>query len=392
MAKKKAANNAGSLRKKTITGKDGKVRTYYEGRVTLPDGTRKSVSDISQAGCLEKLKELQREADDGTYIKPSKLTVSQWLDMWLQDYCVSIKGRTLIEYQNTVESHIKPAIGKVKLSDLNTMHVQRMCNNLRNKKTGEKLSAKTVKNIHGTLHKALKVAVKLKLVKSNAADDIDRPKVERPEIKPLDEKQIAEFISAIQKHKYKDIFTVATFTGMRESELCGLPWDAVNFKEGIITVKQQIQKTKNTGGKYVVVSTKSGKPRTIRPAQAVMDILRERQRRQFLDRQAAGEKWNNEFNLVFTKEDGTNYTPRTLYKSFKTVAKKIGCPDARFHDLRHTYATVALSNGDSIKTVQEALGHYAAAFTLQVYGHVTEEMQKRSAERMDRFIRTVQTA
>ena len=137
MSTKKAASGAGSIRKKTVTGKDGKKREYWEGRVTLADGTRKSVSDQTQAGCLQKMKDIQREVDSGTYVKPSKLTVSQWLDMWLEDYCTSVKPRTLIEYESTVENHFKPTIGKIKLSELNTMQVQRMCNNLKNQRTGE---------------------------------------------------------------------------------------------------------------------------------------------------------------------------------------------------------------------------------------------------------------
>ena len=389
MSTKKAASGAGSIRKKTVTGKDGKKREYWEGRVTLADGTRKSVSDQTQAGCLQKMKDIQREVDSGTYVKPSKLTVSQWLDMWLEDYCTSVKPRTLIEYESTVENHFKPTIGKIKLSELNTMQVQRMCNNLKNQRTGEPLSPKRVKDIHGMLHKALQVAERLNLISKNPADNIERPKVKQAGIKPLDNEQVAMFISAIQGHRFKDLFMVAIFTGMRESELCGLSWDAVNFKDGTITVKQQIQRTKNTNGKFVVVSTKNDKNRIIRPATAVMQILKDRRKIQLSDKLMAGEAWNNEYNLVFTEKEGRYYIPHVVYENFKRIAKQIGCPDARFHDLRHTFATLAISNGDDIKTVQENLGHYAASFTLQVYGHVTEDMKRASAERMNKYIQAV---
>ena len=384
----KNANKTGSLRKKVVKGKDGVERIYWEGRVTTQSGERRSVTAKTQAECAEKLKALQREVDDGTYIKPVKMTVSQWLDVWLTDYCISVKPRTLVEYKNTVENHFKPAIGKIQLSELNTMQVQRMANNLKNKKTGKPLSPKSIKDIIGVLHKALSVAKRLKLVRENAADDIERPKVKVPEIKPLDEGQIAKFLSAIEESDYQDLFMVAIFTGMRESELCGLSWDSVDFKKGTITVKQQIQRSTTNSKEFLIVSTKSGKNREIRPASAIMNLLSRRQKQQMNDRTEAGDKWDNENNLVFTKKTGGHFYPHVVYLNFKKIAEKIGCPEARFHDLRHTYATIALSNGDDIKTVQESLGHYAASFTLQVYGHVTEDMQRRSAERMDQFIKT----
>lgn len=390
MSTKKAASGAGSLRKKIVTGKDGKKREYWEGRITLSDGTRKSVSDQSQAGCLQKMKDIQREVDSGTYVKPSKLTVSQWLDMWLEDYCTSVKTRTLDKYKSVVEKQIKPAIGKIKLSELNTMQVQRMCNNLKNQRTGETLSPKSKKDVHGVLHKALQIAERLNLISRNPADNIEKPKVTPKEIKPLDEQQVASFISAISKHKYKDLFMLAIFTGMREAEICGLSWDAVNFKEGTITVKQQIQQ--RPGGKYLIVTTKSSKNRIIRPAAMVMKMLAGRRKEQLSDKLRAGGAWSNEYNLVFTEKEGRYCIPHVIYNNFKRIAKQIGCPDARFHDLRHTFATISLSNGDDVKTLQENLGHYAASFTLQVYGHVTEDMKKASAERMDRFIKAVATA
>ena len=230
----------------------------------------------------------------------------------------------------------------------------------------------------------------MNLIARNPADDIDRPRIQATEIKPLDEEQIARFLSAIGGHRFKDFYTIALFTGMRESELLGLSWDAVDFRQGTIEIKQQLQRQK--GGKYAIVTTKSGKPRTIRPAPSVMTILQALQRTQFRKRQEAGDKWHNEFNLVFTNDEGRNYAHTVIYQNFKRIAKQIGCPEARFHDLRHSFATVSLSNGDDIKTVSENLGHYAASFTLQVYAHTTEAAQRRSAERMEQFIKAVGTA
>ena len=172
---------------------------------------------------------------------------------------------------------------------------------------------------------------------------------------------------------------------MRQGELCGLSWKQIDFTEGTITVSQQLQINPKTR-KLVIAETKNSKVRTIYPAKAVMDLLEKRKRDRFLQRNKEKDTWNNEYDLVFTHEDGRCIHPHSVYDSFKVFARKIGCPDARFHDLRHTFATIALANGDDIKTVSETMGHYAASFTLSVYGHSTDAMKKESSKRMDSFI------
>lgn len=389
--KKRGAQGAGSIRKKIVT-KNGKQYPFWEGRITIA-GEQKSVSAKTQAECLQKMKDLQRQAEEGTYTPPSKLTVSQWLDIWLADYCTNVKPRTLEKYHTIVENQLKPAIGKIKLTKLSKMDVQKLCNNLKNKRTGEPLAPKTIKDIHGTLHKALQVAVKFDILKINVADkiNIELPKVEQTEIKPLDDEEIAKFIEAIEGHRYKDLFMVDLFTGMREGEVCGLSWPQVNFKEGTITVSQQLQ-IEPKDREFIITSTKNGKSRIIRPAETVMKILQERERAQFRDRQSAGDNWKNDRNLVFTHKDGSCIHPHSVYDAFKVIAKHIGCPDARFHDLRHSFATIALANGDDIKTVSENLGHYAASFTLSVYGHSTDDMKKNSAKRMEKYLNSLGVA
>ena len=166
------------------------------------------------------------------------------------------------------------------------------------------------------------------------------------------------------------------------SNFAGLSWDCVDFSKGIITVKQQFQ---YKDGNYFLSTPKSGKPRTILPAAVVMDALREEQKRQSAAQTRAGCAWSNPFNLVFTDALGKNLVMRTVVKHFKAIAKRIGVPDTRFHDLRHSFAVTSLQAGDDIKTVQENLGHATAAFTLDVYGHITEKMRQDSAMRMQQF-------
>lgn len=137
------------------------------------------------------------------------------------------------------------------------------------------------------------------------------------------------------------------------------------------------------------ISPKNDKMRKVTPAAFVMDILHRQQAQQAEWKQAAGEIWDDS-GLVFTNEIGQNLSPLSVYKAFKQFVSQIGRPDARFHDLRHSYAVVAIQSGDDIKTVQENLGHHTAAFTLDVYGHVTDQMKQASAQRMQRFISGLQ--
>jgi integrase len=247
-----------------------------------------------------------------------------------------------------------------------------------------------VKNVHGILHKALEQALKLRYIGLNPADACTLPRMEQREIKPLDEREISAFLREIESGEaLRDLFTVALFTGMREGEICGLSWDAVDLRAGTITVKQQLCREKRKGGQHYIAPTKNDKARTLTPAPFIMDILKNVRRVQSADHLAMGLAWQNEWNLVFTDKSGRYIVPQTALKRFKAVAARIGRPDARFHDLRHTYAVTALQEGDDVKTVQENLGHATASFTLDVYGHVSEKMKKESAARMQSYFEKI---
>lgn len=178
------------------------------------------------------------------------------------------------------------------------------------------------------------------------------------------------------------------FTGMRQGEILGLCWDCVDFVKGTITVKQQLQQIRKRGcaGTYQLVPTKNDKVRIIQPAPEVMKVLKKVQTRQKEIILASGQAWQNEWNLVFVNEKGEHLVDETVYNHMKKIVREIGIPEARFHDLRHTYATTALQIGDPVKTVSENLGHATVAFTLDIYGHVTDQMKRDSADRMQRLI------
>lgn len=292
-------------------------------------------------------------------------------------------------YRATVDTHLKAALGAVKLDALATHEIQQFYNSLqREQGARQPLSPKTIRNIHGVFHKALQQAVELGHLQNNPATACKLPRVERAEIKPLDADAIPKFLDAIKGDPYELVYVVTLFTGMREGEVLGLTWNCVDFDRGTITISKQLQKERRGTGAYHLVSPKNGKSRRITPAKTVMEVLRQQRQQQTDWKRFAGESWEKS-DFVFTDTLGHHFSAQTVYLHFKKLAAKAGYPDARFHDLRHSYAVAALQSGDDIKTVQENLGHHTAAFTLDVYGHVTDRMKQASADRMEGFIKSV---
>ena len=173
---------------------------------------------------------------------------------------------------------------------------------------------------------------------------------------------------------------------LTKAELLGLLWECVDFKRGVILIKQQLQRRE--GGERYFAPLKNNKTRTITPAPWVMQLLYSHRAKQAEQRMRYADVWEDS-GLVFTDELGRSLPGNTVYKAFKAVAVSIGRPDARVHDLRHSYAVAAIRSGDDIKTVQGNMGHATAAFTLDVYGHVTEQMKQESAARMESYIKDI---
>ena len=205
----------------------------------------------------------------------------------------------------------------------------------------------------------------------------------------MDEDQISAFLAAIQGHVHELLYRINIFTGLREGELLGLTWDCVDLQKGTLLVNKQLRREQKKGGKYYFSPPKNNKSRVLTLAPSVIQTFRAQKAKQAEMQLFAGADWNNEYNLVFTNETGGFLSYRTVYDCFKRIVTSIGTPTTRFHDLRHTYAVAAIQSGDDIKTVQENLGHATAAFTLDVYGHVTAHIKQESANRMERFIKSV---
>lgn len=415
--KKRGAQGAGTIRKKAVQ-RNGQTYTYWEARITTgrDPGTGKQIqrsfSGKTQAEVRKKMQTAAVEIETGTYQEPSKMTLAEWLDIWTLEYLTDVKPRTLDSYKTTIKTHIKPALGAVKLQALKTPQIQQFYNALAKngvkvakhdsggkivKKNGATvyetvpMSPKSIKNAHGVLHKALQQAAEIGYIRANPADACKLPRIERAEIKPLDSDDIARFLQVVSGHPFENVYLVTLFTGMREGEVLGLTWECIDFENSIITIKRQLMRERGKGT-YTLATPKNGKSRCITAAATVMQILRQERTKQAEARLRAGMLWDNPLDLVFTNELGRNLSAQTVYLHFKKLAEKAGVPAARFHDLRHSYAVAALQSGDDIKTVQENLGHFSASFTLDVYGHVTEQMKQASADRMERFIKGVSGA
>lgn len=242
---KKSASGSGNIRKKTATSK-GKPYTYWEARVTVgvdpKTGRQKqrSVSGKTQKEVAQKLRQLAVEVDKGTYQEPLKMTVGEWLDIWLDQYLGAIKPRTADSYRTIVNIHLKPAFGVTKLTALQTADIQALYTALLRQE--KPLSAKSLRNLHGVLHKALQQAVELCYIRGNPSTPCKLPKVEKAMIRPLDGPQIGALMQAIKGQRFEFVYLVTLFTGMREGEVLGLKWDCVDFQSGTVLIGQQLQR------------------------------------------------------------------------------------------------------------------------------------------------------
>ena len=402
----KRSNGEGTIRKI----RRGKYE-YWEARITIGTATgttkqiQRSFTGKTQKEVREKMQAAANAINEGDYYEPSKMTVETWLDIWLKDYSADWKYATKEKYENVCRVHLKPGLGGVKLRDLKAPQIQHFYNGLtkttrrKSKKTGEMetvkteepLSPKSVRLIHGVLSKALNTAVRVGYLKYNPAERCTIPKLQKKEICPLTDAQVKAFVSACEHEEYGPVYKLILFTGLREGEALGLCWDAVDFKKNELKISRQLQ---HQGDRDVLVPLKNSKPRYLAAPPYVMKLLKDAHTHQKEQRLKAGTLWQGWTDIqemktspVFLRDDGRTISASALYQRYKQIVSSIGIPGSRVHDLRHTFAVLSLQNGDSVKTVQDNLGHATAAFTLDVYGHTSERMKTDSAARMEEYIR-----
>lgn len=371
-------NGEGTIRKRE--------NGLWEARFTLCDGTRKSIYGKTQKAAKEAMILEKEKAELRVLSEKKGPTVGQWMDEWLRDY-VKTKPLTRVRYETDIRLHIKPNLGDICLAELKPYHVQ----SLYNKEEKNGLSLKSIKNLHSVIHSSLEQAVKLELVDKNVSDACKITPPPKKEMHPIKDGDLVRFLGSIRESEYENILYFYTFTGVRRGEGVGLTWDCVDFKTGTIRIYRQWQKRPHLGDKscFGFEPLKNNKFRTFKPAKQVMDMLKRVRVQQNQWKLACGDGWKAEHDFVFTHWDGTPYNADCVFKYFKKVVRELGLQTTRLHDLRHTFATLSLQNGTDVKTVSASLGHATTAFTMDQYGHVTEAMQRDSAERMEKLINSL---
>ncbi len=351
-------------------------KKYFYGR------TRKEVQD--------QVNEALGKVNAGTYREPSKLKMPDWLNTWLNEYMQpSLRPTTWQSYKTQIDKHILPALGHLRLSQLQTSNLQALYNQkLQGGRADGKeggLSPRSVRYIHVVIHAALEQAKKEGLITINVADAVKLPADPKKEIKVLDQESIKKFLAAAKETRHFPAYFLALNTGLRRGELLGLRWKDVDLKEETITVTQGLVRTKG-GLKFQEPKTKLSS-RTIGISPEVVSVLKDHKKKQNESRLAAGEAYNNELDLVFCNELGEPICPRGFTRHFERLLKRVDLEGSvTFHGIRHTFATLSLQEGAAARTVQEALGHHAAAFTLDVYSSVTSRMKKEATDKIGNLL------
>ena len=355
--------------------KDGR----YVGRYTVhtPDGPkRKVIYGRRYKDVEEKLVEARGDAVRGITYDAGNTTLGDHLKRWLADSVRdTVRQRTYERYESIVRVHLIPSLGRVMLKVLTPAHVR----SLYREKLDSGLAPRTVLHIHRTLHKALKQAADDGLIPRNVASPVKPPQPRREEIQPLSCEQMRTLLDTVSGDRLEALYVVAVTAGLRRGELQGLRWDDLDLEAGTLQVRRSLSEPK---GGYIFEAPKSGKGRNIRLTQMATAALSRHRKRQVEEKLRAGAAWQ-EHGLVFPSGIGTPTLGGNLNRSFKATLRRARLPEIRFHDLRHTSATLLLRQGVNPKYVQDLLGHADISLTLNTYSHVLPDMGDAAATAMD---------
>jgi integrase len=338
---------------------------------------RKTVYGKTRADVAKKLSRALSDRESGLVFDDKGLTVEEYLDRWLKDSVRdTVRNTTYERYKELIGLHIAPALGR-KLKALTPAHVQGFYRD----RLDRNLSAATVQKMHVVLHKALDQAVRWSLVSRNVTDAVKAPRPTPTEIRPLDQKQAKALLEAARGEPFEALYVLAVTTGMRQGELLGLKWEDVDLENGLVWVRRTLTRSE---AHLVLGEPKTRKSRrTVRLTDAAVKALRVHLRRQLDEVERLGDLYEDR-GLVFATQSGTLLHPSNLRnRSFAPLLKKAALPTIRFHDLRHTCATLLLGRNVNPKVVSEMLGHATIAITLDTYSHVLPDMQDHATRALE---------
>ena len=386
---KKRANGEGSISRR----KDGR----WVGAVTIginDDGSpkRKFLYGKTQSEVSKKVNALLFQLNQGTYSDNKDFTVSQWLEVWLNEYARhNIKTHTRATYELLIEKHVIPRIGSCLLSKLTVDKIQSFYNEKH--KSGRLdgrggLDPKTIRNIHSMLHSALDQAVKNDLIPKNPTEFVTLPKLEKKGIRYLTPEEQQELIKACRDERLGFSIILTLYTGLRLGELLGLQWRDIDFENNLLSVNRTFNRVKNfdpnkDSKTELVLGTPKSKNsiRTIPLNKLIMGEFHAYKSHQDKEKSDAGEAYQD-LDFVFANPIGAPIEPRTYQDFFKRMIKKAQIKDTNFHALRHTFATRALELNLPIKVVSQIMGHANIQITLDTYTHVSTDYMREAMNEM----------
>jgi integrase len=357
--------------------KDGLFQGMYT--ADTPDGPkRKYIYGRKYKDVERKLAEAMGDAARGIYFDDENQTVAHYMECWLEDSARGDLGhRAYHNYKLQIRRHISPAFGRLKLSKLTAAHIQ----SLYAAKLRDGLKPSSVRYIHAVLHRALEQAVRFNFIPFHPASRVDPPKIRQEEITPLDAEQARRLLNAARGDRFEALYVLSLTTGLRMGEALGLRWSDVDLDAGTLRVSRQVQRMREGGG-LVFSEPKNASRRTLDLPQRAVEALRSHRKRQVEERVRATHYENS--GLVFATGKGTPLDAQNIVnRFFKPLLRRAGLPDIRWHDLRHTYATLLLSRGTHPTYVQKSLGHASVQLTLDRYSHWMPSMGCITAEGID---------
>jgi integrase len=372
----------------------GSIKKRSEGSWSLvfdlppgPDGQRRqkrvTVRGTKQAAQAE-LNRLLVELQAGTFVEPNKLTVGQYLEKWLEYTKGRVKARSYRCYAYACETHIIPALGPIPLTRLTPLQIEEFLHKdlaSGRRQGGEgPLSRNTVGRHFMVLSSALRQAVLWQLLARNPCDVVERPRAEDREYAVADAAGLRRLLEALEGHWLQLPVFLAACTGLRRGEVLGLKWGDLDLERGTLSVRRQ----RVQGAKEEAPKTERARRTIALPAIAVA-ALRQEQEVQELRRLELGALYRSE-GWVIAHEDGAPIGPDYLTQAFRRKLRRLGLPMMRFHDLRHSSATLALTNGVDVRTVAGRLGHADSAITLRVYAHFLKEADQAAAEALNAIL------